>query len=252
MQAIIIGAGRGQRLDADHRRHAQVLRRSRREAPPRLDARRVPGQRHRSHLLHRRLPDRQGAARLPGVHLSPQRRLGEQQHPGVAVLRRGPDERAVHLLLLRHPVHPATSFAEPWPTRTTWRWSSIPLGGSATRTAPSIRPTTPRKFSFATARVTRVARDIDTEQAHGEYIGVAKFSAAGAAQAARPLPPLPADVRRQAVPRGEVVREGVPDSAVPGHDRGRRAVRPRRHARRLHRSRYAAGFRIRPPALAAG
>jgi choline kinase len=29
-------------------------------------------------------------------------------------------------------------------------------------------------------RVTRIARDIDTEQAHGEYIGVAKFTAAGA------------------------------------------------------------------------
>jgi L-glutamine-phosphate cytidylyltransferase len=29
-------------------------------------------------------------------------------------------------------------------------------------------------------RVTRVSRDIDTERAHGEYIGVAKFSAAGA------------------------------------------------------------------------
>lgn len=31
-------------------------------------------------------------------------------------------------------------------------------------------------------RVTRVSRDIDTELAHGEYIGVAKFSAAGAAR----------------------------------------------------------------------
>ena len=31
-------------------------------------------------------------------------------------------------------------------------------------------------------RVTRVSRDIDTERAHGEYIGVAKFSAAGAAR----------------------------------------------------------------------
>lgn len=30
--------------------------------------------------------------------------------------------------------------------------------------------------------VTRVSRDIDTETAHGEYIGVAKFSAAGAAR----------------------------------------------------------------------
>jgi choline kinase len=32
------------------------------------------------------------------------------------------------------------------------------------------------------ARVTRVARDIVVEQAHGEYIGVAKFSAAGTAR----------------------------------------------------------------------
>jgi choline kinase len=30
--------------------------------------------------------------------------------------------------------------------------------------------------------VTRVSRDVDTEAAHGEYIGVAKFSAAGAAR----------------------------------------------------------------------
>jgi choline kinase len=30
--------------------------------------------------------------------------------------------------------------------------------------------------------VTRVSRDIDTDQAHGEFIGVAKFSAAGAAR----------------------------------------------------------------------
>lgn len=33
--------------------------------------------------------------------------------------------------------------------------------------------------------VTRVSRDIDTEAAHGEYIGVAKFSAAGAAKLRR-------------------------------------------------------------------
>jgi len=31
-------------------------------------------------------------------------------------------------------------------------------------------------------RVTRVSRDIDTDAAHGEYIGVARFSAAGAAR----------------------------------------------------------------------
>ena len=52
------------------------------------------------------------AQRLSAVRVSPQRRLGEQQHPGVAVLRRRPDERAVHLLLLRHPVHAATSIAD--------------------------------------------------------------------------------------------------------------------------------------------
>jgi choline kinase len=43
-------------------------------------------------------------------------------------------------------------------------------------------PDDAEKVLVADGRVTRVARDIDTESAHGEYIGVAKFSAAGAAQ----------------------------------------------------------------------
>ena len=48
--------------------------------------------------------------------------------------------------LLGHPVHPrggrALALAQP---RTTWRWSWTPTGGSATRTAPSTRRTTPRR-----------------------------------------------------------------------------------------------------------
>ena len=45
------------------------------------------------------------------------------------------------------------------------------------------------------------------------------------------------------------VREGVQDPAVSGHDRAGRAVRARRYAGRLHRSRHAAGFRLRAAAL---
>src|SRR5581483_6646674 len=74
-------------------------------------------------------------------------------------------------------------------------------------------------------RVRRVSRDIDTDAAHGEYIGVARFSAAGA------LPPLPGLLRRPAVPPGPHLREGVPHPALSGHDRGRRALRARGHAR---------------------
>src|SRR5829696_2522771 len=43
-------------------------------------------------------------------------------------------------------------------------------------------PDDAEKVLVASERVTRVSRDIDTESAHGEYIGVAKFTAAGAAR----------------------------------------------------------------------
>jgi phosphoenolpyruvate phosphomutase len=43
-------------------------------------------------------------------------------------------------------------------------------------------PDDAEKVLVEDGRVTRVSRDIDTESAHGEYIGVAKFSASGAAR----------------------------------------------------------------------
>jgi choline kinase len=43
-------------------------------------------------------------------------------------------------------------------------------------------PDDAEKVLVDTGRVTRVSRDIDTDAAHGEYIGVAKFTAAGAAR----------------------------------------------------------------------
>jgi L-glutamine-phosphate cytidylyltransferase len=43
-------------------------------------------------------------------------------------------------------------------------------------------PDDAEKVLVENGRVTRVARDVDTEAAHGEYIGVAKFSSAGAAR----------------------------------------------------------------------
>src|SRR5687768_10175643 len=43
-------------------------------------------------------------------------------------------------------------------------------------------PDDAEKVLVGGGRVTRVSRDIDTETAHGEYIGVAKFTAAGAAR----------------------------------------------------------------------
>jgi L-glutamine-phosphate cytidylyltransferase len=43
-------------------------------------------------------------------------------------------------------------------------------------------PDDAEKVLVANGQVTRVARDVDTEAAHGEYIGVAKFSATGAAK----------------------------------------------------------------------
>jgi choline kinase len=46
-------------------------------------------------------------------------------------------------------------------------------------------PDDAEKVLVADGHVTRVARDIDTEAAHGEYIGVARFSAAGAARLRR-------------------------------------------------------------------
>jgi L-glutamine-phosphate cytidylyltransferase len=42
-------------------------------------------------------------------------------------------------------------------------------------------PDDAEKVLVQNGQVTRVSRDIDTERAHGEYIGVARFSAAGAA-----------------------------------------------------------------------
>lgn len=42
-------------------------------------------------------------------------------------------------------------------------------------------PTDGEKVTVAGGRVTRVHRDIDPDRAHGEFIGVAKFTAAGAA-----------------------------------------------------------------------
>jgi len=43
-------------------------------------------------------------------------------------------------------------------------------------------PDDAEKVLVANGQVTRVARDVDVAAAHGEYIGVAKFSAAGAAR----------------------------------------------------------------------
>jgi phosphoenolpyruvate phosphomutase len=43
-------------------------------------------------------------------------------------------------------------------------------------------PDDAEKVLVQDGRITRVSRDIDVEQAHGEYIGVAKFTAAGAAR----------------------------------------------------------------------
>jgi L-glutamine-phosphate cytidylyltransferase len=43
-------------------------------------------------------------------------------------------------------------------------------------------PDDAEKVLVRDGQVTRVSRDIDTDAAHGEYIGVAKFSAAGAAR----------------------------------------------------------------------
>src|SRR5688572_5814639 len=76
---------------ADYRERAEVLRRDPRQAHPRLDG--GGARRRRCHriLLHRRLPHGRGRARIPAIHLPAQRRLGEQQHPGVPDVRRGSD-----------------------------------------------------------------------------------------------------------------------------------------------------------------
>ena len=50
------------------------------------------------------------------------------------------------------------------------------------RASPERRLQEHSKVLVEGGRVTRVSREIDTERAHGEYIGVAKFTAAGAAR----------------------------------------------------------------------
>jgi choline kinase len=64
--------------------------------------------------------------------------------------------------------HPATSSS-----------ASTRAGATATSTAASIRSTTRRKVTVSGDRVTGIHRDIESPDADGEYIGVAKFSPRG-------------------------------------------------------------------------
>ena len=73
------------------------------------------------------------------------RRLGEQQHPGLADVRRGPDGPAVRDSLLRHPVHRGSRARRWCSPGTSWRSASIPTGASTTSRAPSIRRTMRRR-----------------------------------------------------------------------------------------------------------
>ena len=110
-------------------------------------------------------------------------------------------------------------------------------------------PDDAEKVTVANGRVTRVDRQIPAADAYGEYIGVAKFSAAGAARLREHYIPRRRKVRRPAVARCPLFRKRLQDSVVPGHDRTRRAIHARRYAGRLHRSRYATGFRVRAATL---
>ena len=105
MRVIVIGAGRGRRLmptTADAPKcFAEVA--GRRLLDWALDAFAANGLDRVCFIGGYQIDKVQ--ARLPAVHVPPQRRLGAQQHPGVAVLRRRPDGRAVHLLLQRRAVH---------------------------------------------------------------------------------------------------------------------------------------------------
>ena len=97
-------------------------------------------------------------------------------------------------------------------------------------------PDDAEKVTAANGLVTRVHRAIAPGAAHGEFTGIAKFSAHGGAQLSEALSSLQGASRRAAIPRSRRLREGLSHSPVAGHDRGRRLDGACRHARRLHRS----------------
>ena len=248
MQVIVIGAGRGRRLmptTADAPKcFAEVAgQRLLDWAVEAFDANGLD-----RHLLHRRLPDRQGAGSdYPQFTFRQNRRLGKQQHPRLAVLRRGRDGRRVHLLLQRHAVHAGRRWTAGGQRRTTWRSASTPRGSPATKTAPTIRPTTPRKVTVAGGRVTpRPSRKSPSTRLTASTSASPSSPPAGAARLREHYHRVQANS-----PAGPGAKPRVFEKAYKillfqeMIEAGERFC-PRRYARRLHRSRYAAGFRIRP------
>ncbi len=160
-------------------------------------------------------------SRLSAVHVPPQRRLGAQQHPGVAVLRRGPDGRAVHLLLQRRAVHAGRHRA---------------AGGVAGRHGAGRRHRLARALRAADRSSARRRRKGDRRErprdAHPppDSRTARRTASTSAWPSSRPPAPLgcastttvrQAEFAGQPWREARSLRKGVQDPAVSGHDRSR-------------------------------
>jgi L-glutamine-phosphate cytidylyltransferase len=87
------------------------------------------------------------------------------------------------------------------------------------------------------SRVIEISRHIPSEAAQGEFIGVMKLTA----EAASGFCACCTAVRRRTVSRRAFVPEGLPDRSAAANARRRRGHAPRRHTGRLHGNRHAGG-----------
>ena len=244
MRAIIIGAGRGSRLMPTTARRAQVLRRD----PAANASSTGPSRRCKGRRLHR---DRFiGGYRIdtvqrdyPDFVFRHNARLGEQQHPGLADVRRGPDGPAVRDCSYSDILFTRGRRARAWCNPgTSWRSASIPTGASTTsRPHPASAARRGEGDHPRAAASTRVHRDHPLRRTRPASSSASPSSARrGARQFREFYHRRKWRVLGQALSRGRDVPEGVPDPHVPGHDRARRSpsatsTRPANTARSTRR-----------------
>ena len=190
-------------------------------------------------------------APLPRVHVRREPRLGEEQHPGVAPLRARAPRRRLRLDVRRH---------------------RLPrLGGEegrrlAARQGPRLRHRLAPPLRRPRRSTPRATPRRCAPRATASSSCRAASRPRGRAASSSASPSSPPDGAREMVAAfdeaqrrsgpGKTWREGrtfeqrVPHRSLPGDARARLGLPPRRHARRLHGDRHAAGPRERREVVA--
>ena len=196
--------------------------------------------------LHLRLPRRGHPRALPGVHVRREPRLGEQQHPALARSARASTSKDGFVSTYADIVYRgrrreglvASPHDKVLGCDTDWRRRYVDRTKHPETDAEKLRA--------EGERVVELSRNIASEDAAGEFIGVTKFTPDGARELIEAFDAAPKKQFAGRVFREERTFETrLPHRSVPRHDREGLGVPSRRHARRLHGDRYARGSRAR-------